>query len=1087
MSNPSDFVIENGMLVKYNGTDADVVIPEGVTSIGKSAFFWCKSLQSVTIPEGVTRIGDSAFNGCSRLQSVTIPKGVTSIGNSAFYWCSSLQNVTIPAGVTSIGKRAFDECKSLQSVTIPDSVTSIGSWAFSNTAWYYAQPDGLVYAGKVVYGYKGEMPENTSVKLNEGTTGIADSAFNGCNSLKSVTIPESVTSIGDWAFCECRSLQSVTIPNNATTIGAKAFGGCEKLADPDGLIIVKGIVFDYCGQGGSVSIPTGVTSIGDSAFSGCKSLQSVTIPDSVTNIGDCAFYECESLQNITIPAGVTSIGNAAFRECKSLQSVTIPAGVTSIGRWAFSGCKSLKSVIIPEGVTSIGDSAFYNCANLRKVTLPDSLTEIGEWVFAACEKITELIYHGVLQFCGKDFFGEHLPKGLVPHVRELYPLMKDVALKQYVLDKSVWSKLDAELKKDIYLARPGKPLLAVYLKVVDPSLAEAIGNELCGVLSEKPSAKDCAKAASFMTAFSAKTPPALLQKLYGLLKAAKTGEKALKTVEKNVALMDVLGKPLTVDTTLSPTEQYVMAILYKRKISQKELEVQLKNNYGLVFVDLPELKEKNGHAAAPFVFAYLLTAHEHIATRGKEWSATTELCAEFKKPGIRHEASGLIALLDVSSLYAGLQMLADKYLVQYQNSKKKYLAFPVCRYANEDLMRDLCARAPKWVTSVSGIDAPPLKQFREAVLYSDTRAAMLFADCYDALDEYAKLRGTDADTLRDIYLSDVGLDENRGKAYDLGNQTVTARLQKDLSFIFELPNGKTAKSLPKKGADEAKYAAAKADFDEMRKSVKKILKNRFNRLFEDFLSGRTRDAAGWQASYLHNPLLRQAASLIAWTQGDSTFTLTENSVIDSAEQPYEITDKPICVAHPMAMPAADIAAWQKYFTKHGLKQPFAQVWEPVRMANQIRPDRYAGIELDIMAFSGKEKHGIHSYGLHAYSEVFGFSLDDCTLDYDRSTWRLGFYVNDGYTYKLGEFRFPKFTRKVNHIVTILDGLTVAARIVKDDVTVADMLPGFTLAQITEFIAAAQEANAANVLALLLEYKNAHFADFDPMEAFTLEW
>ncbi len=57
---------------------------------------------------------------------------------------------------------------------------------------------------------------------------------------------------------------------------------------------------------------------------------------------------------------------------------------------------------------------------------------------------------------------------------------------------------------------------------------------------------------------------------------------------------------------------------------------------------------------------------------------------------------------------------------------------------------------------------------------------------------------------------------------------------------------------------------------------------------------------------------------------------------------------------------------------------------------------------------------------------------------------------------------------------------------KDDTSVADMLDGFTLAQIMEFIAAAQEVNAVNVLNLLLEYKNTHFADFDPMDEFTLE-
>ena len=83
----SDFIIENGILKKYTGAGGDVVIPEGVTEIGASAFYWFKNLQSVVIPEGVTKIGDSAFSHCENLQSVVIPEGVTKIGVSAFSCC----------------------------------------------------------------------------------------------------------------------------------------------------------------------------------------------------------------------------------------------------------------------------------------------------------------------------------------------------------------------------------------------------------------------------------------------------------------------------------------------------------------------------------------------------------------------------------------------------------------------------------------------------------------------------------------------------------------------------------------------------------------------------------------------------------------------------------------------------------------------------------------------------------------------------------------------------------------------------------------------------------------------------------------
>ena len=109
-----------------------IVIEEGVTSIGNSAFAYCRGLISITIPDSVTSIGEWAFDGCTSLPSITISSSVTSIEFGTFKDCSSLTSITIPDGVTSIGAYAFSKCSSLTSITIPDSVTSIKAYAAFN-------------------------------------------------------------------------------------------------------------------------------------------------------------------------------------------------------------------------------------------------------------------------------------------------------------------------------------------------------------------------------------------------------------------------------------------------------------------------------------------------------------------------------------------------------------------------------------------------------------------------------------------------------------------------------------------------------------------------------------------------------------------------------------------------------------------------------------------------------------------------------------------------------------------------------------------------------------------------------------------
>ncbi|MGN0486666.1 MAG: leucine-rich repeat domain-containing protein, partial [Acutalibacteraceae bacterium] len=167
----------------YDNTVKRVVIEDGVTNIGMSAFMYFTALESVEISHSVTLIHEDAFLGCSNLSTILIPDSVANIGDRAFSDCSNLAKVTLSNNISRINDGAFSDCSSLASISIPNSVTSIGSGAFF-----------------------------------------------GCD-LRSVTIPNSVTSISSDAFARCVNLISVTIPKSVDSIGWGTFYGCNNITD----------------------------------------------------------------------------------------------------------------------------------------------------------------------------------------------------------------------------------------------------------------------------------------------------------------------------------------------------------------------------------------------------------------------------------------------------------------------------------------------------------------------------------------------------------------------------------------------------------------------------------------------------------------------------------------------------------------------------------------------------------------------------------------------------------------------------------------------------------------------------------------
>ena len=799
------------------------------------------------------------------------------------------------------------------------------------------------------------------------------------------------------------------------------------------------------------------------------------IPDGVVCIGRRAFAHSPHLKHIHISEGVTEIEDWAFHQCSCLEEIELPSSVTKIGTGAFCRCQRLKKIMLPENLTEIGSYAFHLCVSLTELVIPESVRSIGQQIFGFCENLHNLEIHADVLLKNK-IFGEDvpMPQGLIPQIGELYQKMDDAAIKYYILTPAVWNQLNSDLQTQIFVNKPNKPLLSAYEQCLSPKQVEIIAEHLLKKSEKKCTAKDCGLFVNFMCLFSQKLSEDILKKLYENLKLQKNSAKALKTIEDDFMLSEILFSDKTAQQVLPTAEQKVMDILKKQKISLKKFSEGFQKYYGLSENDLPKLLYEDGTEADFLILIYLLTAHG------------CGIFEEYKKAGISPNAKEIINLLDEESLQSALRSLAEKYLGKNTRGRKLLLAEPICRYADETLMRDLTGRAPSWKSSSSGIDAPPLKAFRHANAYSETRAAMLFADRYHELARYAGIRNTDEDTLRDKYLSDVGLETDGTKTYTLGNQTVTAVLQKNLSFLIRLENGKTSKSIPKKGADETLYLIANADFSEMKKNVKKIIKNRKDLLFEDFLSGRSRKALSWLEAYTKNPLLRFVASLLVWLQNQKTFLLTENGAISSDGSPYEILSEfDISLAHPMAMKKDDLTAWQKYFTANALKQPFEQIWEPVLDPQTINEDRYRDCMIPYYRLTNREKHGIFVTD-EDFHDIIEITFKDCKAKIERIDWKFHEIAPDD-PFEIQSFAFDKYTRTVNHIAAYLDRVTIYDRILKDDISIEHFLDQFTLAQIMEFIDIAAENHCINVTALLLEYKNKSFSDFDPMDEFSLEF
>lgn len=282
-----DFIIENGILLSYEGADSEV-----------------------TIPSEVIYIGDNAFRNNTSLEKVVLGDSVRGIGNCAFYGCTSLKYVEQT-----------------------ESVSAVGAYAFYDTSFLKGKRDEFFAINDILVKYNGS---SSDVVIPSNIRSISPYTFAYDSSVVSAEIGSSVEEIGEGAFYMCGNLESVEIDPDVSVIGGYAFFDTPWLEEDSREFMVegRGILIDCKSNSDNIVIPDDVATIGTGAFY-MSGLKSVVFSQNTKVIGMRSFMGCKNLEEIEIPNGVLLIDAQAFYNCTALKSVYVAPSVEIIKTQSF--------------------------------------------------------------------------------------------------------------------------------------------------------------------------------------------------------------------------------------------------------------------------------------------------------------------------------------------------------------------------------------------------------------------------------------------------------------------------------------------------------------------------------------------------------------------------------------------------------------------------------------------------------------------------------------------------------------------------------------------------------------------------------
>ena len=349
-----------------NNTDfTKIVVEEGVTNIGSSAFSGCANVTEATLNNNGT-IGDYAFKNCTALTHVNIGTGLTSFWSSnyyPFYGCSSLSEVNVADLASFLKIVSIRHLTDSNYGTAKEKTLMVNGVTHSSSSELVI-PEGVTEISNDAFRY---FKNVTKIKFPSTMTKIAGYNFEDHTYLTQITLPSSVTSVGESAFSGCTALTTVTL-NNSGTIGDYAFKNCTALT--------------------RVNIGTGLTGFWSSyyyPFYGCSKLSNINVVDlaSFNNISGLEYLtdsqygtaEKKTLmingkgvwgdEILYLPEEMTSYNNSALRYFSNVQRISLPSTMTTVS--GFNDHSYLTHVTLSSKVESVTKNAFANCSNLKRI------------------------------------------------------------------------------------------------------------------------------------------------------------------------------------------------------------------------------------------------------------------------------------------------------------------------------------------------------------------------------------------------------------------------------------------------------------------------------------------------------------------------------------------------------------------------------------------------------------------------------------------------------------------------------------------------------------------------------------------------